>query len=189
MATENLKSTQITNLDAGTTRNDVGAGGTGFLKFADGVGVTGADGVTSGSTYQMVRIPSNCTVKRVLACIESTSGVTTFTADIGLYYSTSTIMDGTKQSNVAVVVSGTTGPTVVSGCQALFGSAVALAAIVTPTDYTNESGNITNAKRMQPIWQAAGLSSDPGGYFDVVLTLTATASGAAKPYVMVEYVY
>ena len=186
MATENLKSTQITNLDATTTRNDAGAGGASYLRFADGHGITGTDAVTSGSTYQMVRIPSDCTVKRIMACIESTSGVTTFTADIGLYYSTSPY-DGTQQSKVAVVVSGTTGPTVVDAD--FFGSAVALAAIVTPTDYTNESGNITNAKRMQPIWQAAGLSSDPGGYFDVVLTLTATASGAAKPYVMVEYVY
>jgi hypothetical protein len=187
MATENLKSTQITNQDATpATVSTAGEGGPQPLRFVDSSGVTGTDGVVLGSTYQMVRIPSKAKVKKVFACLETTSGVTTFTADIGLYYSTCPNgNDGTKQSNVATVVSGTTGPTVVDAD--FFASAVALAAIVTPTDYTNESGTYTLAKRVQPIWQAAGLSADPGGMLDIVLTLTATASGAAKPYLYCEF--
>jgi hypothetical protein len=36
------------------------------------------------------------------------------------------------------------------------------------------------AKRQQPIWQAAGLTVDPGGFFDVVATATATVNTGAR---------
>src|SRR5882672_114666 len=106
MATENLKSTQITALDANPVTNvqlDAGAGAGAYLIFKESSGITGTTAVTSGSTYQMVRVPSNARIKRIWACLDA--AVTTFTADIGAYYSTSHI-DGTKQSNVADVVSG-----------------------------------------------------------------------------------
>jgi hypothetical protein len=189
MATENLKSTQITALDANPVTNGgntAGEGGPAQLFVVDANGVTGTTAVTGG-TYQMCRIPSTAKVKDIKIQVDAT--VTTFAADIGVYYSTSH-RDGTKQSNVADVVSGTTGPTAVNsttGSQ-LFGTAVDLkTAGAGLTSYINESTSYTAAKRTQPIWQAAGLSSDPGGFFDVTLTLTSTNSGAPVPYMLVEY--
>src|SRR4051812_23369989 len=146
MATEALKSTPITNLDA-TPPLDTspGMGGLGLLRSVEG-SVTATTAVTLGSTYRMCRVPSNAKIKHIYVGLDAT--VTTFTVDIGAYYSTSTV-DGTSAANVAAAA------TAISA--AFFGSAIALASIVTPTDYVNESGTNTAAKRMQPLWQALAL--------------------------------
>ena len=172
MAFENLKSTPITNLDAlppTNGGNSAGLGAPGFLKAAFAT-VTATTGATTPCTYQLVRLPSQAKLTRLDIWLDAS--VTTFTCNIGLTYSTSTI-DGTKQSNVAAVVSGTTPPTAAEATA--FGSAIALAAVVTPTDY---SVNLLGANRLKPLWQASGISADPGGYLDVTLTTTATNSGA-----------
>lgn len=176
MATEALKSTPVTNLDASpVVRMSPGEGGHAVMRWADG-SVTGTTGVTVGSTYQMVRVSTRAVIKQIWAWLDA--AVTTFTADIGIYYSSSTT-DGTPSANRG---------TVVSGDQAFFASAVAFASAVTQTEYSTESGTYTGAKRAQPLWQAAGLSSDPGGYFDIVATTTATTSGAPVLNMLVAYI-
>ena len=167
MATENLKSTQITNLDANPVTQGgatAGEGGNGALICAEGYGVTATTAVTNGSTYQMCRVPTTAKIKQIWLCLDA--AVTTFTGKIGLTYSTSD-HDGTKQSNVAAVVSGSVAPTAVSGADTLFASSYAMAAITTMTEVSNQSGNYTTAKRVKRLWDAAGLSSDPSGFFDI----------------------
>lgn len=176
MATEALKSTAISNMDAiPPTKPTTGEGSVGHLRSVDGV-VSPTNGDTAGSTYQMVRLPSNAKVKHVLACLDA--AVTTFTADIGVYYGT----DPTTPSTLRGTAVNST-----SGSQ-LFGTAVALAAIVTPTDFVNESTTNTAAKRQQPLWQACGLTADPMCSFDITLTLTATTSGAPVVALEAQYV-
>lgn len=173
MTTEALKSTPITNLDASPpVRTTTGFGAAGVLIHVDGT-LTVTTGKTLGSTYAMVRLPSTARVKRVEACLDA--AVTTFDADIGVYYPTG-----------GPVPSGTANGTVILA--ALFASAVDLHAIIVPTGYLDESTTYTAAKRQQPLWQAAGLTSDPGCMLDIVLTSTSTNSGAAIPYLAVEYV-
>lgn len=173
MTTEALKSTPITDWDASpVVRLAPGAGGHGRMRVGYG-SVTATTGMASGSTYRMVRLKSNQVVVRLYAWLDAS--VTTFTCDIGVYYSTSTT-DGTPAAH--------TGASVSTG---LFGTAVALASIVTMTEYTTESGTYTAAKRIQPLWQAGGLSADPGGYLDIVFGATATSSGAPVLNVLVEY--
>jgi hypothetical protein len=58
--------------------------------------------------------------------------------------------------------------------QDFFATAIDCASAVAPTDVTNESGTYTIDKRNQPIWQAVGLTTDPGGYFDIVATVVTT---------------
>lgn len=174
MATEALKSTPITNLDADPiVYMTPGSGGAGVVraKFAS---VTATTGVTSGSTYQMVRLKSKDIVLQIYAWL--TASVTTFTCDLGAYYSTST-KDGTAVANQGDVIDAD-----------FWGSAIALASIVTMTEYTTETATYTAAKRVQPLWQALGLSADPGGYIDIVLTNTATNSGAPVANMLVYYV-
>lgn len=174
MTTEALKTSVITNLDANPpVRASAGKGAAGVVREIDGA-LTVTDTKTAGSTYRMVRIPSNAKVKHVRAWLQA--AVTTFTADIGLYYSSSDY-DGTQDDLQSDVIDAD-----------FFGSAVALAAIVTPTDYTHESAVYTAADRLLPIWEAAGLSADPGGFFDIALTTTATTDGAAVPILECEYV-
>lgn len=173
MATEAIKSASITNYDASPpVRPTAGAaGGGGRLVFAD-ESAAFADLVTAGSTYRMVRVPSNAVIKRLRACVDT--AVTTFTVDIGVYYDSSTARAADLRSDVIVAD--------------LFGSAVALAAVVVPTEYTMESTVLTVADMFLPLWDAAGLTSDPGGNLDIVLTNTATNSGAGTAYLSVEYV-
>lgn len=175
MTTEALKSTPITNLDASPpVRSNVGAGAVGRLERVSGY-ITVTDTKTAGSTYQMVRIPSNCYVKDVRVSVDVT--VTTLTCDIGLYYSTG--VDGTQPSLRGTEVDAD-----------FFASAVDLKTKTSgPVSQMNESATYTAAKRQQPIWQAAGLTSDPGGFFDIVLTNTATNSGAAVVYLDADIVH
>lgn len=176
MTTEALKSTPITNLDASPpVRPTSGRGGIGVLQIADGT-VTASDLVTSGSTYRIVRIPSNAIIKSVWAHLDT--AVTTFTADIGVYYPT---------------VGAPPGVTVTTALDAdLIASAVAFASIVTPTQYTDEAAAaaLIVADKFKPLWDLAGLTSDPGCDLDIVLTNTATNDCAAGAiiYLAVHFV-
>lgn len=172
MATEALKSTPITNLDATPpVRGTSGRTAAGSLIYVDGL-ITVTTAMETGSTYAMVRLPSSAVVKRVRAWLET--AVTTFTVDIGLSYGTGRDVGEDLRGDVIDAD--------------FWGSAVALASIVVPTEYTQESTQATAADMIKPLWDAAGLSSDPGGTFDVVLTTTATIDGAAVVYLAVEYV-
>lgn len=165
MTTEALKSTGVTNLDTlPVVPVTAGVYGPGRLRHVAGY-VTTTSGVTIGSTYAMVRIPSNAHVKRVTW---EAAAMTQGPFDVGLSYSTSTI-DGTIPDNQGDVIDAD-----------FFASATSAAsAVVCGTDITNESGTYTVAKRYKQIWDAVGLSSDPGGYFDVVFTSTNTITVGA----------
>ena len=56
------------------------------------------------------------------------------------------------------------------------------------TPITFESGTYTAAKMKQPIWEAAGLSEDPGGFIDICFTNTNTIDGAPVLSCRVDYV-
>lgn len=157
MAVDHVKSTPITNLDAQPPAiNTAGEGGPAPLKSA----TASAVGVASSSinaTYQFVRVPSNAKIKEIM--FESATQAAG-AGDIGLYYAT----DGLGGKPTSLLAANAIN-------QSFFASAVSLA----PAAYgsvLNESGSYTVDKRNQPLWQAAGLSADPGGNFDIVLTLT-----------------
>jgi hypothetical protein len=98
--------------------------------------------------------------------------------DLGVYYSSST-SDGTAPSVRGTVVDAD-----------FFASAIECASAVTPTNVTAESGVYTLDERSQPLWQALDLSSDPGGYFDIVATCVTTAvtTGTGKLGATIYYV-
>lgn len=177
MTTEALKSTSITNLDttpplASTT----GEGAAGVLRSLNAY-MTPSASMAALSTYQFVRIPTNAKVKHIyLESAAQGAGK----VNVGLYYSTST-KDGTPVDKQG---------TVVASASALYATDVDLASAVAMTDITNESGSYTVDKRNQPAWQAAGLTSDPGGYFDVVATVHTTdiTTGTGKIGIEVQFV-
>lgn len=175
MTTEALKSTLITNLDASpVTIGTRGARAPGKLnEIGDYVTVSAA--MAAGSTYKLVRIPSNCKVKSLI--FESQAqGAGKF--NVGLYYSDST-NDGTKQSLAGTALDDD-----------FFATDIDCASAVTPTEIVNESTTYSLDKRNQPIWQAAGLSADPGGFFDIVATVHTTdvTTGTGKLGVSCRFV-
>lgn len=169
MATEPLKSGTITNLDTSPmVVNTAGFGGITRLKSVNG-SVTATTGMLLGSTYQMVRLRSNAVVKHLYVKLDAT--VTEFDGDVGCYYSTGP-NDGTLAANAGAAVNSTTG-------SQLFGAAVSFDGQNTFVDLCN---NVTAAKLNKELWDACGLTTDPGGFFDIVITTTDTTSGAPIIY-------
>ena len=172
--TSHLTSGSITNLDATpAVANVAGQGAAGYQKsINDYTTAVAADAV--GSTYKFVRIPSNACVKAVWFESEAQGAGK---VQLGLYYSDSTI-DGTSQANQGVVINVN-----------FFSDDIDCTSAVAKVEKTG-ANSYTLDKRNQEIWKAAGLSSDPGGYFDVVATVhtTAITTGTGKLGVQVDFI-
>lgn len=176
MAVDHVKSTPITNLDASPrVVSNTGMGAPGDLKNVEGSAVAVASS-SADATYQLVRIPSNAKVKNIR--FESAAqGAGKF--DLGLYYATNGELGKATSLLAAAAID-----------QDFFATDIDAASAVAITDVTNESGSYTIDKRNQPIWQAVGLSSDPGGFLDIVATVhtTAVTTGTGRLGVSVDYV-
>lgn len=161
MAVDHVKSSYITNLDSKpSVANTAGEGSAGRLHSVEGSAVAVASS-SADATYQLVRIPSNCKVKRI---IWDGAAQTAGKFDLGLYYAT----DGENKAPTALLAAAAIN-------QAFFAAVIDNASAVVARDVTNDGGTYTIDLRTQPIWQAVGLASDPGGCFDVVATVKTTA--------------
>ncbi len=182
MATEALKSTPITNMDAGTLQTS-GQGAPGVLRSVNGH-VAATTSVTSGSTYRLCRFPTNACVKQVLL---TNAALSTSTAvDIDVAFSDSTT-DGTPASLQGTI------PQVSSADNKLFGAAVAVSSAQKNQDQTFANTFTTDHQNI-PMWQVLnalgtlGWTSDPGGFFDILLKTTATVTAGGDLAVEVRYV-
>lgn len=167
MAVVTTKSGAITNRDASpqTKNNPILEGG--VMKCAVGT-LESVSGDSIGSVYKFCQIPSNASVKQVLLYCDDIG--TTTVADVGLY-------DVTSVNSGAVVDAD------------FFASAVSLKdGALNGSDVTHEAGVYGIEDVEQPIWQALGLSSDPGKMYDVALTLTAASDAAGTISLKVMYV-
>jgi hypothetical protein len=182
MGTSALKSVPITNLDTiPAIPNTTGEGSPGYIREVGGF-VTTVAADAAGSTYRLARIPSNSKVKHVFLTSEAQGAGA---VQIGVYYSDSTI-DGTAPANQGLVVP-TTGVN-------FFANDVSVAAAVLSVDEVFQNQATAGANNLslvnQPLWQALGLASDPGGYLDIVATVhtTAITTGGGRLGVAVQYV-
>ena len=182
--TSHLKSAQLTALDTVTpSLADVQNAGNGAP--ARTVTVSGSSATVSAdntaSTYQLVRVPSNAVIKYVGFSAQAMSAGK---LSISVYYSDSTI-DGTAAANQGLVVP-TTGKT-------FFASQQSLATALNQTDVTFANQAAAGANNPSLIntrlWQALGLATDPGGFFDIVGTVdnTAITTGGGFTGLQVDY--
>ena len=169
MATDSVKTTAITNLDAKPPVRTTNYGATKQTLFGS---VAFADAVTSGSTYLLARLPSHTRLQSIKVWLDAAK--TTFTGDITLYYS-DTWQDGTDANAGTGAVAAH-----------VYKTAYAMAALVTPTE-VYLGGNITGANLGKRLWEDAGLTTDPGGMFDIVVVTTATNSGAGQFNMTVDF--
>lgn len=174
----NLLSPAITSLNANpAVRTTAGFGGAGVLRSIVGYTAALTTAFTAGGILRMVRLPSNAMVQAVWWAV--TASTTTFDADVGVYYSNA--LDGTTPTNVAAA------DTAIDADR--FASAVDMhTAPTTWTQVTFESGVFLPAMTLQPLWQASGLSSDPGGFLDICFTNTSTTNGAPVPWCKVDFI-
>lgn len=166
MAVVNVKSTAITNGDATpVTLNKLGLAG-GVIKRSIGT-VETANGDDIASTYRICRVHSSWYIDTVKLYSDDIG--TTTIADFGIY---KTAADG------GAVVDAD-----------FFGSAVSLKdGAVAGTEIQHESAVYGVEDVEKPLWQALGLSADPGIWYDVVATLTAAADAAGTISLRVTYV-
>lgn len=174
MVTEALKSVSITDMDASpVTRDTAGKGRPGLLRQVNDY-ITTTTGKTTGSTYRVVRVPTNAKIKSITADSAAQGSSTAF--DLGVYYSSETT-DPNYKANAGAVVSA-----------AFFGSALDFSSAVRASNVTNESGTYTVDKTNKELWDAVGLSADPKGYFDIAYTSTATINTGALMGLQVSFV-
>lgn len=172
------KTIGITNLDATPAlASTAGNGGPGAIKWTDGF-VTPAAADAAGTKYIMVRVPSFAIIKQIFLASEAQGAGA---VDCGVYYADDARYLAPGNSALA--------GTLVASASQLFASDVSIAAKVQPTDITFESGNYTFDKWAQPLWQAAGLTTDPGGMLDILLVVHTTdiTTGTGKLYLRVGY--
>lgn len=165
------KSTGITNLDAlPATQNTSGEpGGKGYLVAnSDYVTPTTGQLGSTTTTLALLRLPANAKLKdlsMVTASKLDSNASPTLTWDVGAYYSDSTI-DGTAVANQGTSIS-------VNAFAAIVATPAAGASTDVLTAYSPQA-------RTQPLWQGLGLSSDPGGFIDIVLAVHAAAATAVS---------
>jgi len=178
MGTSALKSAQITNLDTlpSPIMGTSGENAAGVARIVSGF-CTAVAADAAGSTYKLVRIPTNAKVKHVFFESEAQGAGA---VNLSVYHSDAT-NDGTPVAKQGVIVA-TTG-------DQFFASDIDCAAVVA-ADKTNESGNYPLSKRDMPLWQALGFTSDPGGFFDIVAVVhtTAVTTGTGRLGVTCTYV-
>jgi hypothetical protein len=75
-----------------------------------------------------------------------------------------------------------------STATALFASAQSVASALSKSNVTNQSGNYTVTKQEQPLWQAAGMSADPGGTLDIIVLVTTALAAGGLLGLEVQYV-
>jgi len=164
MATEALQSTPISNGDAQPeVRNNAGVQD-GILRQS--VATIEHAGGDLGSTYAMMRIPSNAT-GMVLVLAADDAGATG-DIDIGIYQAT---------EHGGLVVDAD-----------FFASAVDVnAAVTTPTEVQHESGVYGVEDVEKPLWEALGLSADSMRDYFVVITSTEALGTASTMSLRLTY--
>lgn len=162
MAVVDRKSTALTNRDTAPRINNPPhlQGGTRLQARAT---FELANGDSIASIFRICQLPSNAIVNSIrLFCDAITSGA----GDIGLYKTTD------AGSAVVAVSAYATAQSIAS-------------AIVVGTECAFEARDIANVEKR--VWEDAGATSDPGGFYDLALTLTAATTAAGTVSFIVDY--
>lgn len=172
MAVETIKSVSITGLDAlPAVPQSTGEGSSGYLRHVDATAPVAA-GSSATSTYRLVRLPSNAKLKSLDVMTDAAPGAGAIS--VGASYSDATT-DGTQIALQGTLISATA-----------FAAATTLSA--TANTRVDVLTALPVAKRMQPLWQALGLASDPGGFIDVLATVTTAVTNAVNLGLEARYV-
>lgn len=130
----------------------------GVLRVAQGTVALAAGDSTDNDIVMLAPIPSNASISALKIASDTLGGTCTF--NVGLY---------------------TTGGTVVD--EDVYATLVADEGAM--TDVRSEA-DITTVG--QQVWEDAGASSDPGGYYYVAVTFSATGGTAGDMSFVIEYV-
>ena len=188
MTGQQIKSASITALDtidaSGTpiVANSPGKGAPGHLdEQSDFVTVTLAGLVDTSSTYNMVRVPWTAKIKSIDVTADAALDTSTGLAiDVGAYY-TDSLVEGLIDPSLAGTAVGSAVNQFYSA-GTLFQSSIKTGNALT---------GFTTAKKNKELWDALGLSKNPGGFFDIVVAVHTVATSGGSGGVLglqVKYV-
>lgn len=166
-----LKSTAVTAMDTlPSVPLNPGAGGVGFLRSIWGYILSVTASLSATSVIRLVRVPSNA----VVSSVKVTSGA-----------------QGAGKFNIGVYRTPADGGLVAAAsADSFFTTDLDCASAVIDQECVMKatSGN-TPAKRTQPLWQAIGMTSDPGGMLDICATVHTTdvTTGTGALGALVQY--
>lgn len=164
MAVVTTKSAIMTNRDATPQVLSNGMLTGGALKEAVGY-VSAVNGDSAASKYLLCSVPSNARLAHLaLTCEALGAGAV---IHIGAY-------KNTAQGGAVIDAD-------------FFASSVDVSAALSAVNVLNESGTNTLDKQEMPLWQALGLSVDPGDSIDIVATVTVAIAANGKLGVKAQF--
>lgn len=172
MTVHNATSASITNSDASPrVANSIGEGGPGVMQWVDDY-VTVPAAAAATSVFRLIRVPANAHIKSIVFESEAQGAGK---VELGTYY----------PDNANDVAGGSGLETGAAISAALFSGDIDCTSAVTPT----EKNLMTVDKKQMPLWQASGLSKDPGGKIDICATVHTTdvTTGTGKLGIRVGY--
>jgi len=131
----------------------------GVLRVAQGTVALAAGDSTDNDIVMLAPIPSNASITALKIASDTLGGTCTF--NVGLYQTNGTVVDEDVYA------------TLVADEGAL-------------TDVRTEAADINTIG--QQVWEDGGQSSDPGGYYYVAVTFSATGGTAGDMSFIIEYV-
>ena len=131
----------------------------GVVRVAQGTVALAAGDSTDNDIVMLAPIPSNASITSLKIGSDTLGGTCTF--NVGLYQTNGTVVDEDVYA------------TLVADEGAL-------------TDVRTEAADINTIG--QQVWQDAGASADPGGYYYVAVTFSATGGTAGDMSYIIEYV-
>lgn len=135
---------------------------------------------STSSTYNMVRVPWNAKIKEIYlradAALDTSTGLT---LDVGAYYTDSLVEGLINPALAGTSVGGAVNQFYAAGTG--FQSSA--------KGPVEVSTALTQAKRNQELWKALGLSSNPGGFCDIVVAVHAAATSGGVSVIGLQVRY
>jgi len=136
----------------------------GVKRIAQGTIALAAGDLSAGDTVMLTPVPTNASISSIILFNDDLDSGTTNTVDVGLYSTAIAAVDDDAYAAASQVLR---------------------TASTTGNEMAFLARNIN--KCGQKVWQDAGQSSDPGGYYYVALTFDAAGDTAGDLSFVIEY--
>tara|TARA_Y100000114_G_C11592890_1_gene246598 strand:+ start:90 stop:587 length:498 start_codon:yes stop_codon:yes gene_type:complete len=161
----NVNTTLITNFQATPQVANASQELHGVKRVAQGTIALAAGDLSASDTVMLAPIPTNASVTSIKLFNDDLDSGTTNTCDVGIYTTAIAAVDDDAYASAITDLRG---------------------AVTTGTEVAFEARDIN--KMGQKVWQDAGQSSDPGGYYYIGLTFDAAGNSAGDLSFIIEYV-
>tara|TARA_R100001460_G_scaffold33548_1_gene65603 strand:- start:272 stop:769 length:498 start_codon:yes stop_codon:yes gene_type:complete len=161
----NVNTDLITNFEATPQVKNAAHELHGVKRVAQGTIALAAGDLSASDTVMLAPIPTNASITSIKLFNDDLDSGSTNTTDVGIYTTAGVAVDDDAYASAITDLRG---------------------AVTTGTEVAFEARNI-NAMGKQ-VWEDAGQSSDPGGYYYIGLTFDAAGDTAGDLSFIIEYI-